>query len=127
MSEHPNVQVVRELLEAFNTQDRDSIDELMADDVVWHTIGGRTATGLKKLELFITEADLGPKVSIEVHDIVGNDDHVIALVEATAETDSGTFTYRTAEILHVTEGKVTERWAFSDDTDRITRFFSQFE
>lgn len=127
MSDHPNVQVVRELLEAFNNQDREAIDQHMADDVVWHTIGGRTATGLKELELFITESDLGPKVSIEIHDIVGNEDHVIALVEATAETDSEKFTYKTAEIVHVDDGRVTERWAFSDDTGRISQFFSQFE
>jgi ketosteroid isomerase-like protein len=33
------------------------------------------------------------------------------------------FTYRTAEIAHMKDGKVTERWAFSDDTQRIIEFF----
>jgi ketosteroid isomerase-like protein len=33
-------------------------------------------------------------------------------------------TYRTAEILHMKDGKITERWAFSDDTEAINRFFS---
>jgi hypothetical protein len=31
--------------------------------------------------------------------------------------------YRTAEILHMKDGKVTEHWAFSDDTAAITDFF----
>jgi hypothetical protein len=35
-----------------------------------------------------------------------------------------TFTYRTAEIMHVEDGKATERWAFSDDTAAIVAFFS---
>ena len=35
-------------------------------------------------------------------------------------------TYRTAEILHVEGGKLKERWAFSDDTERVTTFFDQF-
>jgi hypothetical protein len=37
------------------------------------------------------------------------------------------FSYRTAEIYHLDEeGKITERWAFSDDTQAISAFFSQF-
>jgi hypothetical protein len=28
--------------------------------------------------------------------------------------------------MHVKDGKVTERWAFSDDTAAIEKFFSQF-
>ena len=33
--------------------------------------------------------------------------------------------YRTAEVAHVNaEGKVTERWAFSDDTQAIKDFFA---
>lgn len=127
MGGHPNVEVVRNLLEAFNKQDREAIDEYMAEDVVWHMIGGRTAVGLKELELFLTESDLGPTIHAEVHDIVGNDDHVVALVEATADTGNEKFTYRTAEIVHVEDGKETERWAFSDDTGRIVEFFGQFE
>jgi ketosteroid isomerase-like protein len=31
--------------------------------------------------------------------------------------------YRTAEIYHVADGKVTARWAFSDDTAAINEFF----
>jgi ketosteroid isomerase-like protein len=38
--------------------------------------------------------------------------------------DGERFVYRTAEIYHVRDGKVTARWAFSDDTDRINRFFA---
>jgi hypothetical protein len=26
--------------------------------------------------------------------------------------------------MHIRDGKVTERWAFSDDTQRITEFFA---
>ena len=34
--------------------------------------------------------------------------------------------YRTTEIVHVRDGKVTERWAFSDDTQKIIDFFASF-
>jgi ketosteroid isomerase-like protein len=35
-----------------------------------------------------------------------------------------TLTYRTAEIYHVRDGKISARWAFSDDTEAINRFFA---
>ena len=55
--------------------------------------------------------------------MIANDDHAIALVEVTATRGGQTFTYRTAEIYHVRDGKISERWAFSDDTTAITAFF----
>ena len=54
---------------------------------------------------------------------LASDDHVIALGTAVATKDGSSLTYRTAEIYHVKNGQVTERWAFSDDTKAITDFF----
>jgi hypothetical protein len=57
--------------------------------------------------------------------VVANDDHLIALLGVTARKGDETFEYRTAEIMHVNaDGQVTQRWAFSDDTDAIVAFFS---
>jgi ketosteroid isomerase-like protein len=55
---------------------------------------------------------------------VANDDHTIALLTATASMGDQSLTYRVAEIYHIRDGKLTARWAFSDDTDRINRFFT---
>ncbi len=126
MAEHPNVTVVRELMEAFNSGDVDRIRARMAEDVKWHMIGGETTEGLEALASSM--ADMGDEFSIttDTHDILGNDDHVIALVNASVNAGGQTFDYRTAEIMHVDDGKITERWAFSDDTEAINRFFGQF-
>jgi ketosteroid isomerase-like protein len=62
-------------------------------------------------------------VETETHDVLANDEHAIQLVTATATMGGRELVYRTAEIYHVRDGKVTERWAFSDETDRINRFF----
>ena len=56
---------------------------------------------------------------------LADDDHLVQLVNVTVtKPDGETFKYRTAEIYHVKDGKVTARWAFSDDTDRINKFFA---
>jgi ketosteroid isomerase-like protein len=45
-------------------------------------------------------------------------------VTATAKrADGQSLTYKVAEIYHVKDGKITARWAFSDDTEAINRFF----
>lgn len=126
MGDHPNVGVVRELMDAFNAGDNDRIRATMADDVKWHMIGGETVVGLEALAGAMSAMDDDFTIETEVHDIVGNDEHVVALVEATVRAGDQEFSYRTAEIAHVEEGKVTERWAFSDDTAAITEFFRQF-
>lgn len=124
MADHPNVEVVRRLLDAFNSGDVEVGRALMDDDVVWHTIGGPTFHGVQALEESMAGGE-DVSVTANVHDIVGNDDHVIALVEATATAGDDTFSYRTAEIVHVADGKITERWAFSDDTGAIADWFGQ--
>jgi len=126
MAEHPNVTVVRELMEAFNAGDDDRIRASMADDVKWHMIGGETLVGLEALAGAMSAMDDDFSIETDVHDIVGNDEHVVALVQATVRAGEQEFSYRTAEIAHVEDGKVTERWAFSDDTEAINEFFGQF-
>jgi ketosteroid isomerase-like protein len=55
--------------------------------------------------------------------VVANDDHCVAFATTTAAMGDQSLTYRTAEIYHMKDGKITERWAFSDDTERINKFF----
>ena len=46
------------------------------------------------------------------------------LMNVTARRGDKSLNYRTAEIFHMRDGKITARWAFSDDTQAITDFFS---
>lgn len=126
MGDHPNVELMRTLLDAFNNGDEDQIRAHLADDVTWHMVGGETTQGVEALAAAMTSNGDDFAIEADVHDIVGNDEHVIALVSATATVGDQSFDYRTAEIVHMKDGKVTERWAFSDDTEEIARFFGQF-
>ncbi|MEA1903392.1 MAG: nuclear transport factor 2 family protein [Actinomycetota bacterium] len=127
MGDHPNAATFRQLIAAFNNQDMESAAGLIDADVVWHAIGMeepmRGASALTESAMAFPQ---GLDVVAEIHDVVANDDHVVGLVKATATEGDQTFEYKTAEILHFKDGKVSERWAFSDDTARINEFFSQF-
>ena len=125
MNEHPNATLMREALEAMNAGQVEAMSQYIADDVAWHYIGGSEPLRGKDALL----GAFGPgntdwEITAETHDVIANDDHVVALVKATATRDGKTFVYHTAEIAHVKDGKITERCAFSDDTGAIVDFFA---
>jgi len=123
MEEHPNAAIVRRMTEAMSGGDMETAASLVADNVVWREIGAaepiRGKTQLAARMADFTDAT----ITYDIHDVVANDDHVIALGTAHATIGNRSLTYRTAEIFHVGNGQVTERWAFSDDTKAITDFF----
>ena len=123
MQEHPNVAVARELGDAMAAGDMETLERLIADDVIWHEIG-RSEPRRGKQALRESTADVDYEITGETHDIVANDDHVVALVDATATRAGRTLKYRTAEIYHMRDGRLVERWAFSDDTAAIVDFFA---
>jgi len=125
MPEHPNATLARQLLDAMNRGDMQTVDGLMSDDIVWHEVGrSEPRRGKADLRAAVAEGAADYTITATVHDVVANDEHTIGLVEATATRSGRTFTYRTAEILHIRGGKVVERWAFSDDTAAIAAFFA---
>jgi ketosteroid isomerase-like protein len=123
MGEHPNAAVVRRMNEAMAGGDLDTAGSLVADDVVWHEIGrAEPRRGKAELQASMSEYE-GTTITWDQHDLLASDDHVIGLGTATATRGDKQLVYRTAEIYHVRDGQVSERWAFSDDTQRIIDFF----
>ena len=124
MADHPNAVLARKIDEVFSRGDMQALDQYIADDVVWHEIG-RAEPRRGKAALRESGPGAGDyQITGKMHDVVANDDHTIVLVEATATRGGKTLKYRTAEIYHVKDGKIVERWAFSDDTAKITAFFA---
>ena len=125
MAAQENQRIARALTEAFGKGDMAQLDGLIADDVVWHEIGrDEPRRGKEALRAGGPGGTADYTITATSHDILASDDHAISLVEATATRGGKTFTYRTAEIYHFRGGKVSERWAFSDDTAAITAFFA---
>ena len=126
MAEHPNVTAVRKTVDAMSSGDMQAMAEGLADDVVWHEIGNpNPVSGKAALAERWSGGGLGSfEFTSSAPDIVGNDDHVVELAETTVRRGDKSLSYRTAEIFHVKDGKITERWAFSDDTAAIIAFFA---
>src|SRR5437764_10887147 len=90
---HPNEQVIRQGFDAFSRGDVDAAKPLMADDVVWHFAGRNPYSGDYAGKDAVQEVfgrrrkETGGSLSFEVHDVLANDDHAVALVSNRAERD----------------------------------------
>ena len=120
MDEHPNASIIRRMAES---DDLGPLD-FVTDDVVWHVLG-RDEPYRGKAEMQRERAAVDYEWVGEVtHDVVANDEHAMSMVEATVRRGGTTYTFRTVEIYHMRDGKISERWVFSDDTEAIKRFFA---
>ena len=126
MAEHPNAAILRQALDAFNRGEMQQFADIVADDVEWHQIGEpEVVHGKQALAASMPgEGAVDWEITADVHDVIANDEHTIALVNATGRRGGRTLQYRTAEIVHFRDGKITERWAFSNDTAAIAEFFA---
>ena len=125
MSNQDIASAVRQSIEALNRQDYETFGAMVADDIVWHVIGStEPIRGKAAMTQGLGGGGGDFTITVELHDVTASDDHVVALVKAHATRGDAVLDYNTAEIFHVRDGKISERWAFSDDTARITAFFA---
>ncbi len=99
----------------------------IAEDAVWHVPGSHAFAGDfvgrgAILERFRAMSGSGLTTEIdEIHDVIGNDEHVVALIRVTfggaAETTSQTSIWT----MHVRDGKATEFWARNEDQAAVDR------
>lgn len=123
--EHPNVTLVRESYDAFGSRDMEWMAKHVAEDIVWH-IGGRSKLagsykGMQEIgQVFERQAKLFENAKIDTHEIVGNDTHVIAIGDATAQDpQGGSVNWRWGNVFHVKDSKITEVWGLSEDPTDI--------
>jgi ketosteroid isomerase-like protein len=128
--EHPNVTLVREGFAAFERGDMGWMDQHLADDVVWHVGGNSKWAGAYQgkqqvLEYFGRQAQAmtGPPTS-DIHDIVGNDEHVVVLgsAQASARDGGSSAEWRYTQIFHIRDGKATEVWGMAENDAAVDPF-----
>ena len=121
MAEHPNVARIRDGYAAFAKGDFAALNELFADDIVWH-VGGRNQLARdyhgrdevygffgKLMEL--TEGSF----HLDLHAVLADDEHGVALVIGTASRGGKSVTTDEAHVFHLRDGRVTEFWDASTD------------
>lgn len=133
--EHPNAKLVREGFEAFERGDMDWMNEHLSDDIVWHVGGNSKWAGSyegkeKVLEFFMrqTQALGGSAPDVDIHDVLGSDDHVVALGTAKATSPHGrSAEWKYTQIFHVKDGKATEVWGMAENDAEVDPFLDSLE
>jgi ketosteroid isomerase-like protein len=127
--EHPNVSIVKEGFEALEKGDIGWLGEHMADDIVWHVGGNSKWAGTyegkaKVMDLFgrQMQAMNGPPEA-DIHDILGNDDHVVVLGSAKASAaDGSSAEWKYVNVFHIKDGKTTEAWGMAENDAAVDPF-----
>jgi hypothetical protein len=121
MTDHPNAAIARAAIEAFSRGDTPAMLELVDDAVVWHAPGTNRFSGKFEgkaavIDRFTRMAEAGIVTSLDVHDVVGNDEHVVALVHATVTSADGR-SYATPQVqaMHIRDGRCVEFWGMNQD------------
>ncbi len=126
---HPNEDLVRRGYAAFGAGDMETLDELFADDIVWHSPGRHQLSGTfrGKQEVFsnfmkVAELTQGT-FKLDIHAVLADDEHAVVLVTATGEHDGKTLRDNSVQIFHIKGGKVTEQWLHPGDAYASDEFW----
>jgi len=122
MAEHPNIELVRRGYAAFGSGDMDTLRELIAADVVWHSGGHNPLAGDYEgldatLELFGRFFEIsGGDIRQELHDVLANDEHAVVLLKShLGRPDGRSYDGNDVHVFHIADGKVTEFWSHPGD------------
>lgn len=127
MADHPNAAVARAAMEAFNRGDNEAFAASLDDGVVWHAPGNHRFSGTfegkaASLGRFKEMGAAGIRFGFsDLHDVVGGDDHVVALVTGTATGPGGEAESPSVYVMHMADGKLTEFWAMNQDQAAIDK------
>ena len=128
---HPNEELVRTGYAAFLGGDLAALNDLFADDIVWHAPGRNQLSGdfHGKDEVFgqfakvfeLTEGSF----SLEIHDVLADDEHAVVLTKATGSRPDGrTLEDTSVQVFHVADGKVVEQWLHPGDQYATDEFWA---
>jgi ketosteroid isomerase-like protein len=128
---HPNVEVFKRVYDAFTSGDMDGLAELIAPDVVWHVPGTNVISGeyTSRDAIFgcfnkIFELSAGT-YRPQLHDIVANDQHTVALMHVTARRGDKKLDQDYAFISHIRAGQIAELWEAWIDGTAWNEFWSE--
>ena len=112
---HPNEELVRRGFEAFEEGDMATLDQLFADDAVWHSadntpFGGDHAGKPAIFASFAKVRELSDSFSQEIHSVLADDEHAVAQTHVHATRGDRRLKANQVIVFHVREGKVTEAW-----------------
>ncbi|HEX6350215.1 MAG TPA: nuclear transport factor 2 family protein [Candidatus Dormibacteraeota bacterium] len=123
-----NVEIARKAYKAFEEGDVQTVMEVFADDIVWHVPGKSSIAGTYKgkqqvMELFGKYMGMYDGQETELHDVLANDQHTVALLTVKYRKQGRTLEMKATDITHPdSEGRIKEFWRISEDVGALDEF-----
>jgi uncharacterized protein len=128
---HPNEDFVREGYAAFARGDVDALqNRFFAPDIRWHFPGHNPFagdfTGIADVMGWLGRSfeASGGTLSLDLHDVIGNDQHVVVLVTERAQREGKELLDNTVQVFSIKDGKVAEVWTYPGDVHASDAFWS---
>ena|SRR5215813_1866351 len=127
---HPNEELLRQGFDALSKGDIETFAALLTDGVVLHFPGRGPLAGDHRgkdqvLATWAKQAELtGGTFRLELHDILANDEHAVALTVARAERGGRAWEDNAVAVFHIRDRKVSEIWLHPGDQYAGDEFFS---
>ena len=128
---HPNEDLVREAYAAFGRGDMDALrDKFFTQDVRYHVTDRSPLAGDYEgvdqvLQFFARIFEIsGGTFSFELHDVLANDEHAVALVTVRGERAGKQLNDNMVQISHLRDGKAYEVWNQATDQYAQDEFWS---
>ena len=126
---HPNEELARRELATLEAGDMESLRGMYTDDFVLHYPGRSPLAGdhrnfpefLGKVGSLIGKDG---KVTRELHDALGNDDHAVQLLRVTARASGREHSWNGVIVLHIRGGKIAEAWVHVADQYALDEFLT---
>jgi len=118
---HPNAQRLGDAYAAFARGDIDSIrNEYFHQDITFHVPGPSPLAGdFRGLDAVLAMfgelfAQTGGNFQIEIHDVLGNDRHVVGITTSHVTRNGQARSYRNIHVAQMKDGKIVEWWEFPE-------------
>jgi len=129
MGDHPNAVLFKKGYGAFMAGDMDTVRSLFAPDILWHVSGNNHFAGdYQGVDSVLTLfgqyfQETGGTFKVDVHDILANDIHGVAIATLSAQKDGKSLSDRYVQLVQMKDGLQTESWIYADNPDVIDDFW----
>jgi len=133
MADHPNVELLRDVYGAYSTGDLDALRNLFPGEIVLHVPGRSPISGDRRgkdevigfLGSILGGTGGTTGLVLDVHEILANDTHGVALLTGTASRDDGRELHGNfVHVWHFARRKPTEVWVHPYDLYESDEFWA---
>jgi ketosteroid isomerase-like protein len=113
--------LLRGVIDAFVAGDTAGMEAAFDEDVTWHAPGMNRFSGQFRgraavLERLAQMREAGISSRFDVHDVVANDEHQVALVHLHLEVADGRrYDQPQVQVAHTRDGRIVEFWTMNQD------------